>query len=536
MLTSIVTLVHRILVKHQSLFFPPSKERGILRPRPADTFHVMACLFCLLSGIDIIFLLKEAYGNVAVAEIGFALPRVLTLSLTTLYPISLIYSIASLDPIAKRQIRWTHNTCMLDIISVSVILGPLVSVLPIAYLTGHLADNNNFKSANNILKLQYFLIGIWDLGYTISTILVWYKLNNVLRDYSKSLREIHRKGVYYQWRVMELKSFKWRLIGIFALLTCIYFTDGISRFAFVFVAKNPSIWKQGIGALFMIFWNYVPVVVITIVQIVLFCRKTALVPSQALQRASSQRSQRSRRSSHRFASIYDTSTATRPYVSGSGWFDQDAENTKNRPDISIEIPLDPIHAGHANVGTSSSSARDSNPTPFISPLRGSNIWDIDYTNKKKTSNSALSDAYRRGKLGKGVGRTSTVQFDDGSGTAPSPAVAVGLIDTATEDEADRAPEEIEENKETKEAAIDDDVEKGENGNGGNGGDGGEGGNGGNGGNGGDGGNGGNRGNGGDGGEGGNGGNGGNGENGGNGGNGKDGGVNHIRCAMSNVNV
>ncbi|CAG8487375.1 8831_t:CDS:2 [Paraglomus brasilianum] len=415
MLTSLVTLAYRILVKRQSLFFPPSKERGILRPRPADTFHVMACLFCLLSGIDIIFLLREAYNNIAVAEIGYVLPRILTLSLSTLYPISLIYSIASLDPIAKSQIRWTHNTCMLDIISISVILGPLASVLPIAYFTGHSADTNHFKSANNILKLQFFLIGIWDLAYTLAMILVWYKLNNVLRDYAKSLREIHRKGVYYQWRVMELKSFKWR----------------------------------------------------------------------ALQRASSHRSHRTYRSSRRFPSVYETSTAARPGGSRydgrwpmPSWVDQDEENITNQPDISIEIPLDPIHAGHANVGTSSSSARDSNPSPFISPLRGSNIWDIDYKNKKKTSNSALSDTFRRGKLGKGVASTSTVQFDDGSGTGlPLSAVAIGLDDAATEDEGNRAPEEIEESKETQEATNDSDVEKDENGNGGNGGNGGDGGNG-----------------------------------------------------------
>jgi len=195
-----------------------------------------------------------------------------------------------------------------------------------------------------------------------------------------------------------------------------------------------------------------------------------LVPSQALQRASSQRSHRSHRSSHRCASVYDTSTAARPDVFGFNWVDQDAENITNKPDISIEIPLDPIHAGHANVGaSSSSSARDSNPTPFISPLRGSNIWDVDYKKKDKTSNSALSDTFRRGNLGKGVASTSTVKFDDGSGTVSLSAVVTGLTETTTEDEGDRAPEEIEENKETKEATNDSDVEKDENGNGGNGG-------------------------------------------------------------------
>ena len=118
---------------------------------------------------------------------------------------------------------------MLDIISISVILGPLASVLPIAYFTGHSADTNHFKSANNILKLQFFLIGIWDLAYTLAMILVWYKLNNVLRDYAKSLREIHRKGVYYQWRVMELKSFKWRvsLLNLFQRDTIL---TGVSSF------------------------------------------------------------------------------------------------------------------------------------------------------------------------------------------------------------------------------------------------------------------------------------------------------------------
>jgi hypothetical protein len=431
MLISFGSLLYQICFKRQSLFFPPSKERGILRPQPANAFYVTTGLFCLLYGFDIILLLTESYDNVALAEIGYAIPRLLLLSMSTLYPISLIYATTSFDP-SKIFISWARSTRALDIIGVSMMLGPLVSVLPLTYITGHNADIENFKSANNLLKLQFFLIGIWELGYTIATILVWSKLNTLMRNYAKELREYRR--IDHRWKLWKARRFKWRLTAIFALLACTYFASSISSFAFVFIARNPSTWRQGTAAFFMLFWNYMPILAMLLVQIVIICRRLILVPSQPLHQSPS------RRSSHYSASMYrgNTAAVSDGYRSDDGhlipgWMDFEAENGTNISDPPIELtlnPTDPTHAAHGNIGVPSSSRSDSNPTPFSSPLRGSNIWDVDRKERKKL----VRTSYRRERPGKEPADTTSKlpSSDYGSGTiSPSPVLVTGLDDPST---------------------------------------------------------------------------------------------------------
>lgn len=66
--TSSCFLWYRIYYKGQSLLFPPSRDRGLLRPRPHDAFHLVAVSFTILSMIRLLFLINDAYPNNRIAE------------------------------------------------------------------------------------------------------------------------------------------------------------------------------------------------------------------------------------------------------------------------------------------------------------------------------------------------------------------------------------------------------------------------------------------------------------------------------------
>jgi len=44
---SMYLLYYRLFIGGRSIFLPPSKFRGILRPRPQETFHLICCTFNL---------------------------------------------------------------------------------------------------------------------------------------------------------------------------------------------------------------------------------------------------------------------------------------------------------------------------------------------------------------------------------------------------------------------------------------------------------------------------------------------------------
>jgi hypothetical protein len=112
---SIYFLYNRIFVVGQSLFFPPSRFRGILRPRPQETFHLIcfSCNLCmsfclslnyllfylilnrivlylfLVQIIHLLIKLFDGYQNTLHAELYLDIPRLVSYAVATLYPISI---------------------------------------------------------------------------------------------------------------------------------------------------------------------------------------------------------------------------------------------------------------------------------------------------------------------------------------------------------------------------------------------------------------------------------------------------------------
>uniref|UniRef100_U9TR52 Uncharacterized protein n=1 Tax=Rhizophagus irregularis (strain DAOM 181602 / DAOM 197198 / MUCL 43194) TaxID=747089 RepID=U9TR52_RHIID len=117
---SMYFLYNQVFIVGQSLFFPPSRFRGILRPRPQETFHLI-CFSCnLLQVIHLLVKLFDGYQNTLHAELYLDIPRLVSYALATLYPISIIHSTPNIDANTTVAIRWAPNKYLIDILTVVV--------------------------------------------------------------------------------------------------------------------------------------------------------------------------------------------------------------------------------------------------------------------------------------------------------------------------------------------------------------------------------------------------------------------------------
>ncbi|GES77159.1 hypothetical protein GLOIN_2v1483195 [Rhizophagus clarus] len=158
---SLSFLYYRVKIKGQSIFFPATRERGLIRPRPQDSFHIAVGVFNFSQMIVLILLITESFPNVTFAEIIINIPKLLGFACAVLYPISIIYS----TPILKQtsyslKVQWNPNKFFIDGLAIYLMLGPLLTIIPLTALTGHFAERHNYFKAEYIFMIQA-------LGYII---------------------------------------------------------------------------------------------------------------------------------------------------------------------------------------------------------------------------------------------------------------------------------------------------------------------------------------------------------------------------------
>src|SRR5207248_2447754 len=124
---------------------------GLIRPRPQDSFHIAVGAFNFSQMIVLIILITDSFPNVTFAEIIIHIPKLLGFACAVLYPISIIYS----TPILKQttyslRIQWSPNKYFIDGLAIYLMIGPLLTIIPLTALTGHFADWSKFGKANDI--------------------------------------------------------------------------------------------------------------------------------------------------------------------------------------------------------------------------------------------------------------------------------------------------------------------------------------------------------------------------------------------------
>ncbi|CAI2167080.1 18312_t:CDS:2 [Funneliformis geosporum] len=201
---SMYLLYYRVCIVGQSIFLRPSKFRGILRPRPQETFNLICCTYTTLHAIHLLIKLFDGYSNILWAELYLDILKLVPYAIATLYPISIIYSTPNVDQTAM---RWTPNKYLIDIVGFSLMIFPFCSNIPIAFYTGYYADKKDIKMADYFFKLHYIMWSFWCFVLLVTLLIFWYKLINILNHHMKLINNRRNRMIIEDtWKLERLKG------------------------------------------------------------------------------------------------------------------------------------------------------------------------------------------------------------------------------------------------------------------------------------------------------------------------------------------
>ncbi|RIA95754.1 hypothetical protein C1645_816192 [Glomus cerebriforme] len=148
-----IFLYYLVKIKRQPFFLPFTRERGIIRPKPIHTFHLLVLTYNLALAFNVICLITESYPRVMWAELGCFLPLAICGSLAIFNPLSLVYSTPSESGDPDRSIA--PNKKFLDIVGFVFIIHPYILFIPSVILSGYYSDINDFENARLISIINY---------------------------------------------------------------------------------------------------------------------------------------------------------------------------------------------------------------------------------------------------------------------------------------------------------------------------------------------------------------------------------------------
>ncbi|CAG8788858.1 16740_t:CDS:2, partial [Cetraspora pellucida] len=272
----------RTFIRKQPVWFAPTRNRGILRPRPQDAFHIITVVYGSFQTIHTILIITSMYPNTITAEIGQDVPRMIGFGLAVLLPVS----------IGTRTIRWTPSKYFIDSIGFTLIFGPFITMLPIAYLTGFYADRgapplsssgsflpetndsilireNATLLANKFFKIHYLIWSVWSCFYVIIVVYFWYKLCLILRVYMRELKERQRSGDYdVEWKLKMIARATKNLSVIAATFVITNGSYTIMAFAYGLFQHNITIFISEIDIFYLIIWYFPFPILLSITQAV----------------------------------------------------------------------------------------------------------------------------------------------------------------------------------------------------------------------------------------------------------------------------
>ncbi|PKK79681.1 hypothetical protein RhiirC2_842406 [Rhizophagus irregularis] len=272
---SMYFLYNQVFIVGQSLFFPPSRFRGILRPRPQETFHLI-CFSCnLLQVIHLLVKLFDGYQNTLHAELYLDIPRLVSYALATLYPISIIHSTPNIDANTTVAIRWAPNKYLIDIVGFSLMICPFISNIPLAIYTGYYADINEIEKANFFFKIHYIMWSFWTFVLLMTIIIFWYKLISILNNHIKIISNQRDNGIIFdeKWKVEKLKKSAKNLTVVVAAFGSIFILYCVICLISAFLFKSTTIYNLGLNMAAMFIMNYVIPVSFNIAQFVIIYHK-----------------------------------------------------------------------------------------------------------------------------------------------------------------------------------------------------------------------------------------------------------------------
>ncbi|CAB4441831.1 unnamed protein product [Rhizophagus irregularis] len=282
--TSIIFLWYRIYYKGQSLLFPPSRERGIIRPRPHDAFHLVTLTFSILHVIRQIFLIRGAYSSSIWAEIVDDLPRQTSFSFSILYLVGIIYSIPTLEPARIDYYkRYIPNKYLIDIGATFLMIGPYIVNTPISYYIGYYADIEEIPYISiKLFTTKYLIWVFWLTTYLTILLYFWHRLNSLLKYHMNDLKEISDKpngDFTLQWKRETLKVASINLFTVVMVFVFLGFLFIIIYFIFGISYKSSFKNNDSINVTYFIIWNFVEPISLQIAQFIIIYN--AVRPTQS---------------------------------------------------------------------------------------------------------------------------------------------------------------------------------------------------------------------------------------------------------------
>ncbi|CAG8554550.1 2155_t:CDS:2 [Paraglomus occultum] len=259
-------LYHGVVRRRMNVFFPPTRDRGVLRPKPQDAFHIMVVIFSIMQIGYISVLLSNGWANTRGAELGHNLPRVVAFGLAGMLPISIAYS----TPATSNETSlWAPSKTILDVLGFFQIIGPALTQLPLSWTTGTFADKGDVLNARRFFEIQYMVVGIWSGLYTGIVWIVWYNLKKILNEHHQILRE--RVISDNKWKLMMLKRVEGKLTTVSMAFTQISFVYIFASFIGEFFHEN-LIFIRAVYFLCFAVWNFTMPVAFAITQgVFIYC-------------------------------------------------------------------------------------------------------------------------------------------------------------------------------------------------------------------------------------------------------------------------
>ncbi|CAG8630712.1 2942_t:CDS:2 [Funneliformis caledonium] len=178
-------LYYYIKVRNQSFSLPATRDRGILRFRPFQTFHLYCVAYILFETIHLIMLVTDSYRSLVIAEIGFAAMHTFASAIGMLYPISVVYSTpTSIHMKYKSELT---NPRLLDILGFGMIGYSFICFNTFAVLTGIAGENMDIEKADKYFALNSFFWVAWTSIFTCYLVFTWLKLRRIIHRHIKSL-------------------------------------------------------------------------------------------------------------------------------------------------------------------------------------------------------------------------------------------------------------------------------------------------------------------------------------------------------------
>src|SRR5688572_23021219 len=141
----------------------------MIRPRPQDSFHIAVGIFNFMHTIVIICVLKDLFDSAVVAETVVYIPKLLGFSCAVLYPISIIYSTPIIKPTTYYlRLQWNPSKHFIDGLAFYLMLGPILTTVPLSIITGYYAKKRDTVSANSWFIAHTFVWSGWTIQYSIT--------------------------------------------------------------------------------------------------------------------------------------------------------------------------------------------------------------------------------------------------------------------------------------------------------------------------------------------------------------------------------